>query len=473
VARERKGSIYAGPKGELHVKFTIDVLDEAGKKTGKTRREAYNLHTYDGRLANLKRMTLMKELQEKGTLPKADAKALIKASPLFREAAEAVLNSSIIKTIKGQKQRLAKYAYPVIGHLRVDQIKTSRMFVMCLEKCRGMGKSKQTGIHLKNDLSKVWRLLVEDDKVPVELSMIALAARLPDGFKEDGRERTVLTDEELMVYLQWTHVSAKRHVHVLERQTKCCLARLLGGARTSEVHRLQWTSFEMMDGEFVTCRLRRSKKKGPPQRLEIPTMLRPVLAHWWELAGKPETGFVFGKVKGAIGEQRSKTSLADAFRRDLARAFDLEKYDPKEKNYVPDPEVKWTRRQIELLKGTDEFLPVDFHSWRRSFCKAVDATDISESEKDDLSNHAPGGVRKLYLRNGGKALVFPEAALPARPLLPAGIVIDTVATEAAQPIVPENDDSSELSAIVAKYGSDDAHKRRMGRLFRPTHSIGS
>lgn len=469
MARERKGTIFAGKGGELCVRFTVDVVDATtGTKT--TKRETHNLHTYDKRAAQLLRMKLFRELQTKGSLPKETAKDLIKTAPTFKEAAELVLADSHIKTLKGQKQRLASWAYPVIGHLRLDKINSTHFFEMCLEKARDEGKSKQTGTHLKNDLSKVWRLMHKKKMVPSTLRLLALDAELPEGFAEDGRERAVLTDDELDVYCTWVHHSAKRHVQVLERQVKCCLARLLGGSRTSELHRLQWTHFEMENGEFVTCRLRRSKTKGPPQRLEVPTMASSVLADWWIKAGKPETGFLFPKVKGEVGEQRSKTSLADALRRDLARAFGLEVYDPKEKSYVPNPQAKWTQRQIALLKGTDEYLPVDFHSGRRAFCQAVDNSDASETDKKGLSNHATESARKLYLRNGGKAIAFPEGALPVRPLRlgPPVITVEgvTVATEPAGSIAGDLNDSSELAQLRAEFGSSGTYKRRMGRLFK-------
>ncbi len=471
MARERTGTIYPGPKGELHVKFTIDILDADGKKVG-TKRDAHNLHTFDGRVAQLKKLDLLRRLQANGALPKAEAKEVIKASPTFQEAAEAVLEGVRIKTVGSQKQRLAAWAYPTIGHLRVNQIKSSRVFVMCLEKCRDEGKSLQTGIHLKSALAKVWELLKDDGMVPEELAHLALKAKMPQGFKLDGRERAVLTDEELQTYLQFRHHNAKLDVHVLERQTKCVLARLFGGARTSEVHRLKWTDFTIEDGEFIQGRLRRSKVKGPPQTLEVPSQLRPIIHMWWAKAGKPETGFLFGKVKGEIGEQRCKTSIAEALRRDLARAFGLEKWDEEAGAYKPDPMAKPTRRQTILLQGDEEeFLPVDFHSWRRRFCQSVDTSGLTGSAARNLSGHKTESSHSRYLRDGSKVLALPEGAMPRSPLL----LHDPALTAVGETVVTE---IVEAEAIESVMGVNDSiqiehlsgHKRRMGRQFLPAES---
>jgi hypothetical protein len=74
-------------------------------KTGKpkTKRNAHNLQTFDRRLANLEKLTLFKELQAKGVLPKAAVKEVVSTSLVFRDAAESVLVSSRISDLKSQR----------------------------------------------------------------------------------------------------------------------------------------------------------------------------------------------------------------------------------------------------------------------------------------------------------------------------------------------------------------------------------
>src|SRR6186713_2291250 len=123
MARERTGTIYPGPKGELHVKFTVDVLDADGKpvldpNTGKpkVKRIPYNLETFDRRLATLKRATLLKELQTNRALPKATVREVVSTYLLFRDAAESVLSRSKINDIRSQRHRIKTWGYPFLGH---------------------------------------------------------------------------------------------------------------------------------------------------------------------------------------------------------------------------------------------------------------------------------------------------------------------------------------------------------------------
>jgi len=422
MARERTGTIYAGPKGELWVKFTIDVkdkdgnpvLDENGKP--KTKRDPHNLHTHDRRLASLRRAELFKKLQAEGHLPKEEVKAIVKHR-LFGECAEQIFQMKRTSDVANQRARVERWAYPLLENTAIKDITVPAQITRVLEACRDDGKGKGTVTHLKWDLSMLFKAFAHEGWIPLAQGDVAAGGKVPEDCHVDLRERAVLSDEELSIYLEFRHENEKYDAGVLERQTLCCVARLFGGARTSELLRLKWTDFEMQDDEFVAGWLVRSKKAAV-QKLAVPPLLQPILKMWWTKAGKPEKGYLFPQVKGEdAGKERNKTSLAQALRRDLARAFGLEVWVVDKQRFELDPTATWSRRQIELLQGTDRYLPVDFHSWRRAYCQAVAGSGLDSTASKKLSSHDTEAAYNRYLRSSGTALQLPDGALPKSPLL--------------------------------------------------------
>src|SRR5690606_39745139 len=67
-----------------------------------------------------------------------------------------------------------------------------------------------------------------------------LRVRIPDGARVDSRERAVLTDQELAVYLAWEHPDPYERGAVLERQTMACVSRMFGGVRLGDLRAIRW-----------------------------------------------------------------------------------------------------------------------------------------------------------------------------------------------------------------------------------------
>lgn len=154
----------------------------------------------------------------------------------------------------------------------------------------------------------------------------------------------------------------------------------------------------------------RLAKGGRPQPLYVPEPLRAILRDWWEHEGRKVTGPVFPKRKGkGAGEQaRAKGSHAEPFRRDLARAFGLERpvvRDTMRSNGRKLRKIGWeparepTTRERMLLEGSDLYLPVDFHSWRRAFNQALADAGVNAQQAMALSAHASMKAHERYLRN--------------------------------------------------------------------------
>jgi integrase len=141
------------------------------------------------------------------------------------------------------------------------------------------------------------------------------AATMPRFPREVFKERSVLTDPELALYLAWEHPEARRRGAVRERQVMACMSRMFGGLRTGDLHALRWEAFNTLAGAF-TCGYAPRQKTRRPQLLEIPEPLRPFLREWWELAGKPSEGVVFPVRRvGKRGDRVGHTRTAGAPRR--------------------------------------------------------------------------------------------------------------------------------------------------------------
>jgi len=151
--------------------------------------------------------------------------------------------------------------------------------------------------------------------------------RIPKA-KIDRRERAVLTDTELAIYLAWAHPLKHHQLAVLERQTMSALARMFGGLRTGDIHALNWGHFDITTDDageplgLFTWGMALRRKTARPQRIAVPDSLRPILRDWWTRAGKPSTGLVFPALRGkraGVGVKKG-VSHAEAMRRDLQAA---------------------------------------------------------------------------------------------------------------------------------------------------------
>jgi integrase len=154
---------------------------------------------------------------------------------------------------------------------------------LALELAKETGKSQKTLANIRASASAVfdelWRSEVIADN-PVKRTPTIRA-------KVDRRERAVLTDEELALYLAWRHPDERFHVFVEQRQIMSLISRVLGGARTGDLHALTWQSFDLE--HFAYAWVPR-KKTERPQRMHIEPMLRPYLRAWSARMGAPSKG---------------------------------------------------------------------------------------------------------------------------------------------------------------------------------------
>lgn len=369
-------------------------------------------------------------------------------SETFAEAARRVYDTRKAENteLRGPREEFAqveKYALPVIGGMSVLAIQAHDVNSV-LDHAKAQGQSRQSVQHLKQRVSNVFAQLRRDG---VRRENPCDESEMPKYADVVIKERAVLTDHELAIYLAWEHPTKHHKGAVLERQVMVCVSRMFGGLRTGDLHALHWESFDVEHGGFTWGYAPRQKTRRP-QLLEVPEMLRPFLHDWWTRAGQPQAGLVFparraGRRGDRVGKQKINVSHAGALRRDLEAAFKAEHERAKAEGRKPSAPEEKSNRWRELFVGTDYTKPVDFHSWRRAFAQALADADVNVQQAIALTGHSDPAVHARYLRNAGKMRALPLAALP-RIIVSAPVATDTGSVSAFLRIT-ETENLSDIS----------------------------
>jgi len=415
--RPRKGSLYWTKDGQARARLTVDVDGVAVQKT-------FDLETRDRQVARAK----LRRLAQAPPVSAADLPAEAARSNTFEETARELIKEwreGGLATWRDRERRLELYVFDRIGGISPEDLRAGDVLEL-LNVVRKLGKSRQTMIHIKTDISAVLAELWRAERLRENVCLrVVVPAALPRVAARSIKERQVLSDEELFRYLAWQHPDELYREPTLERQVMSILARTFGGLRTGDEHALDWAMFDTHDGAFTWgyAPRRKTRHKGSkPQKLEIPAMTRPILRDWWERKGKPLRGPVFPvRLGDRAGEHREGGSHAQAFRRDLRRAFgidELREHVTVRKNNRKLTRQRWeevrdlTPREVLLLEETDTTLPVDFHSWRRAYNQALADAGVNAQHAQALAGHASMSAHERYLKSAEKMRSVPEAALP-------------------------------------------------------------
>jgi integrase len=229
--------------------------------------------------------------------------------------------------------------------------------------------------------------------------------------------RAIPTDDEFARYVMFPHaVGHKRPPNTVDLEIKvmAIVARTVGGQRGSDVHALEWPAVDIEN--FAKMRVRRPKTEHLSDELDddeyvVPEVARPFLKAWWMVNGQRTDGPVFPNRRGKrAGEAKGKVSHAHALRRDMRRAFGLDAWDAKERQYVETRSL--TSRERELFVGTDRIRPVDFHSMRRAFATGLRRAKVDARDAMRLSAHTSFETHQRYVLDDGPIAAPPAAALP-------------------------------------------------------------
>lgn len=421
--RKRTGTIQPrGAEGLLWVRHTIEV-------DGVTVRRWFPLGTTSKAVARAKNKALLDALA-RGEIPDAETTRELETCAIAFERIVPAMREEGLSTWKDKRQRLRDYAEPVLGHLRIDAVRVGHIRE-ALDKCKETGKSKQTIVHLRNDLSSVFDWLRREELI--EKNPVSLV-KVPKFATEDDRPRQILTDEEFVQFLGCADVSLLLRVMAL-------VSRVFGGMRTSDLHAWRWEHVDTAN--WKTAKIRRPKVRGL-SLLEIPEPLLPWLQLWWRENGQQTTGPVFPVGRGERAhEHRGHTGYA----RQLRAALELAGI-----------------KRPELFADGTESRRVDFHSFRRAYVTALADSGINAQQSMRLASHTKMETHMRYSMQGRtQALKTPGAIVPDLGQLP----VTNKKTKASESSNSEALEAGRTGLEPAASGVTEQRQTRFFRLFVP------
>ena len=389
------GSMYM-LNGVWHVRVS------SGSGEARTR-PVYSLGTSDRRLANQRRTSLLKKLAAGESL-ETDAAALaaIPTVASYLDAWTAKRVAQGIVSARDDAQRIRDYAMDAIGSKLIGDVRAADLDAV-LDEAVEAGRSKQTVKHLRAALGRMFAAAWRAEIIPENPIKRVILPKM----REQRKQRVILHDHEfevLMSYLGERCAALDRREQKtgkpnrrsgdLELRVMCACARVLGGMRTSDVNRWDYSAWDLV--HFAKVIVPRTKTDAP-QELQVPVGLRPILRDWWERSGCPTSGPVFPATRGAnAGGFKAERGISYAAR--LRRACKAAGLD-----------------RPELYVDTARTRRVDFHSFRRAFAGAMaNAPGISTQLSMKLTGHTDLRTHQRYV---AQPTEIPAAALPR---LPAG-----------------------------------------------------
>ena len=294
---------------------------------------------------------------------------------------------------------LAKYVTPELGPYTLAEIRPVHIRTM-LANAVAAGLQRESVRKVRGVLGRVldsaWKaeLIPENPVDRVEV---------PDDAPKDDRPRTILTDEQVTTFLNGTASGPEgrkprkdAHDRLLELKVLAVCSRVLGGMRTAELNRWDWS---MVDREhFADIRYQRAKAKrgNTPkvQALTVPEPMRAILRSWHVKHGSPEAGPVFpvtkGERKGEFKGPRG-TSYAHRLRRELWRMG---------------------IRDHAIHHDTPTSKKVDWHSFRRAFATSLAEAGVNEQRARLLVAHGDANVHAKYVQQTRAMREIPAASVP-------------------------------------------------------------
>lgn len=325
----------------------------------------------------------LRELVEKGAAPSTPIET-------FEAAARrvvAILNADGMVTADERLSRLVRFSFPLIGSLLVTEIKPGQITAV-LEDVAAKRKSRQTIIHLRNDISKVFAELIRDEAL-IHNPAKAERVRTPK-VARDTRKRALLTDTEFLKFVQAP--TTREQVRVM-----ATCSRGFGGMRTSDLHEWRWSDVDLVGWAYSDIprpKTEHADAPAPRERITIPREVVEVLVTWWLGRGSPPDGPVFPlPVRRARTKPGRRQRLVPSYARELRAALLLAGID-----------------RHELHHPTDTTKPVDFHSFRRAFVTAVGAAGLNAQTAMRLTGHRTMATHMRY--NMPERLTIPQAAAP-------------------------------------------------------------
>lgn len=420
MPRARTGTLIYKRTTGWNARIWVDVQDPATGALTQERRWV-PLATHDKDLAKRKVAKVLGMLQ-RGELMADAAPAEATRRETFADFASSWREHRKaigVVMARDEAKWLDDYIEPEIGHLALEDVRPVHVRKV-LARAIEAGRQRETVRKIRGVVHRVldaaWKAeLIKEN--PVE------RVDVPTDAPVDDRPRKILSDEQVLQFLNAKPSGpdgkaprADAADRLLELKTIAVCARVLGGLRTAEVNRWDWSMVDRV--HFAEVKVQRAKAKrghtGKVQPFIVPEPMRPVLRAWHERHGAPEAGPVFPVTKGARkGETRKErgTSYASRLRRELWRAG---------------------IRDHDVHHDTPTSKKVDFHSFRRAFATSLAEANVNEQRARFLVAHGDASVHARYVQNTRAMQVIPDAAVPA---LDAAAIVGkvTAVTEALGP----------------------------------------
>ena len=407
MPRQRTGTLSRGADGVLKTRVTVDNPD------GTTSRPWFSLGTTDEAIAMRKRARLLAELAAGKTPDGAasassgpDTVAEYVAAWLARRKAQGLAFAD------AERGYFDTYAVRIIGPLLIGDVKPAHVRSV-LDAVMMAGRKRATVAHVRGVLNRIFGDAWRDELI--EQNPVARVVVPP--MNEVRKERAILTDEEIARYLACEAAS-------LEVRMLSVVARCEGGMRTGDLHAWDWTMISTSDFAECTIPRQKTRKRRPPQRLDVPEMLRPFLRAWWEKHEKPTSGPVFPvRVGERAGQFKGHQSYAEQLRRDLFRAGVYRMPPVAVPATSPGTRTDLGKKAAgtklaphpldPLYCETATSLPVDFHSFRRAFNTALAASNVNVQRAMTLAGHSDPRTHMNYVMTSSPEMrSTPAQALP-------------------------------------------------------------
>jgi integrase len=430
MARPRKGQLVWRKAG-YSARYVATV-------EGVQVRRCVPLGTHDKAVAQAKLAALLA-----GNL---DAAAAASSSETFEAAARRIVAASTIRTKDSRLARLVKWAFPMLGAMKVTAIRATHVKAVVSAAREALGETS-TVMHILHDiggvLGELWRDEVLAENVAKRVRLALPASTIPP--------RVVLSDEEFERLVTC-------HAVDLELRMLVLTSRCLGGMRASDLNAWDWRHVDLTGWvSAYVPRPKTDKSEAGAARHEIPGILRASLQAWWREAGCPTSGPVFPVRLGARAglHKRSKQAYARRIREALWLAGvvrPLPKWDPANPR----------REHCQLQSGDEHNSRADFHSCRRAYATAAARAGLNVQAAMALADHGDPSTHMRYVRSAD-VLHTPDAMLPAlhsgtvaafsippRRRIPKGSA-NSLAHARSEPMAPVAFDTHE-SAVLKQLG---------------------
>ncbi len=214
---------------------------------------------------------------------------------------------------KGDDARLRRYALPVLGVLRLDEVRPRHIRDLVLDLRKRGELAPRTIRHVYGVLATMFRAAIGDELVDATPCVLQRGV-LPKKADKDPawRATAIFTREEVEVLVSDTRVPQDRRV--------VYALKALAGLRHGEAATLRWRQYDPELEPLGAINLEKTKT-GVPRRVPVHPTLARVLAEWklagWERAYERPPGRDDLVVPARTMKSRDDSDAAHAFRHDL------------------------------------------------------------------------------------------------------------------------------------------------------------